>query len=90
MPAVADKEVDVKTVEKRNLVDYLLDNLDKRPTDILDVTQVFGPFFRVNWLKPVNYRDTILLTYKMRKSQFLRVEEVGEKVEIVVKTDSEY
>jgi hypothetical protein len=91
MAAVIEKEVKtVKTVEKRDIVAYLLENLDQRPTDILDVTQVFGPFYRVNWLKPVHYKDSILATFKMRKSQFIRVEETGDDVKIDVKSNSDY
>jgi hypothetical protein len=93
MPAVTEAIVEkeeVKPVKKINLVEYLEKTLDKWPTDILQVTHIYGSNFRVNWMKPVTYKDSILSTFRMRKSQFLKAEAVGDDVVVEVKSETNY
>ena len=60
---------------KARLTDLLM--AQRAPGQIVKVTQVSGHFFRVNWMSPATVTGdaTVLRTYRMTKSQFVRVDE---------------
>ena len=48
----------------------------RRPGELVRVTQVGRQNFRVNWLTSSVQADRTMPTYRMTRSQFIRVEEI--------------
>jgi hypothetical protein len=69
VPAAPKADLDLRT----RLVAHL--NILKRPSDLLRVTQVSPHHFRVNTMSPKSDADSVLLAYRISRSQFLHVED---------------
>lgn len=71
---------------KSRLTDHL--SVQRKPGELLKITQVGPRTFRVNWMSPstVTSDAMVMRTYKMTKSQFLLVEELGGELVITDKT----
>ena len=76
---LSPNEAPVETVPGASLKARLTDSLmaKRLPGQIVKVTQVSGHHFRVNWMSPATVTGdaTVLRTYHMTKSQFVRVDE---------------
>lgn len=78
--------VDAGAGLKNRLVEQL--NSQRKPGQVLKVSQVSKNHFRVNWLTPavVQGEASVMNTYRITQSQFLRVEELGGELVITDQT----
>lgn len=71
---------------KARLTDLLMSR--RTPGQLVRVTQVSGHHFRVNWMSPATITGdaTVLRTYQMTKSQFVRVDDLNGELVVTDQT----